>query len=312
MIAYSIFDDFSKEAINILSEAGIEVTVHPKGIARPVHDEMKAILENYDCVIIGTSQKISSDQFQNINSPKIIGTASVGIDHIQIPADKKDFIKIVNAPTANAQSVAEYTIGCALLCCKRILEGCGLYKRGLNNKKLYQKPEDLIGKTMGVIGAGNISEKIMDYAIIMGMKVFCWTRHPENHANLKEKGVTFCKNPEEIAECSDYISVNLPNVPETVNLISAGFVGKMKSSAVFISVSRLETVDFKALFEKASMFPSFYVCLDLDQSENVRNKIPELPNVIVTPHIAGGTVETRKRLFAECAQNIVRIVAEKY
>lgn len=303
MRAYSIFDDFTPEAQAILAAAGVELTVHPLGVPRPDPTQMKEILWEYNCVIIGTSQKITEDMFDGIETPRIIATASVGLDHIRVPEDKRCLVTILNTPKANAQSVAEYTMACALSCCKRLEEGKDLYLQGKDNKKLRQKPEDLLGKTIGVVGAGNISRRIMDYALFFGMQVLCWTRNPDHHRDLEERSVRFV-DLHELVRTADNISVNLPNKPETVGLISEELVSEMKPTAVFISVSRLETVDAEALFEKARENKSFYVCLDLDVNPQVVKQIPDQPNVLVTPHIAGGTVETRKRMFAELAQAV--------
>ncbi len=307
MRAYSIFDDFTKEAIDTLSFAGVELTVHPLGNPRPDHDQMRKILEEYDCAIIGTSQKITEDMFECITTPRIIATASVGLDHIKVPEEKKSLVTILNTPKANAQSVAEYTMGCALSCVKRLAEGNQLYRAGKNNKALYHKPEDLAGKTIGVVGAGNISVRIMEYARLFGMKILCWTRNPESHYELKEKGVKFV-SLEELVVTSDVISVNLPNNAGTKGIISAKLIEQMESTAIFISVSRLETIDIEALMQKACDNPSFYLCLDLDVDERVTKIMPDQANVIITPHIAGGTVETRKRMFKEVAAQIASIV----
>lgn len=303
MRAYSIFDDFTQEAIDILTRAGVELTVHPVGISRPDHDQMKAILEEYDCVIIGTSQKITEDMFERINTPRIIATASVGLDHIRVPEEKKTLVTIINTPKANAQSVAEYTMACALSCVKRLAEGNKLYRTGKDNKALYQKPEDLAGKTIGVIGAGNISVRIMEFAHLFGMKVFCWTKNPDRHNELKEKGVQFI-NLEELAAISDVISVNLPNNQGTKRIISSEVIEKFKEKAIFISISRLDTIDFEALFHKAEHSQSFYVCLDIDIDEKIVQIVPDVGNIIITPHIAGGTIQTRKRMFKEIAEQI--------
>jgi D-3-phosphoglycerate dehydrogenase len=307
MKAYSIFDDFTREALDVLTAAGAEVTVHPLGVPRPDAARMKELLREYDCVIIGTSQKITEDMFDGIETPRVIATASVGLDHIRVPEEKRGLVTILNTPKANAQSVAEYTMACALACCKRLDEGRSLYRQGKDNKKLRQKPEDLLGKTMGVIGAGNISRRIMDYAAFFGMRLLCWTRNPDHHRDLEARGVRFV-GLDELARTADFISVNLPNKPETVGLISAELVGSMKPNAVFISVSRLATIDAKALFEKARQDPGFYVCLDLDLDPELIRQIPDQPNVLVTPHIAGGTVETRKRMFAELAQALASMM----
>ena len=309
MRAYSIFDDFTSEAKAILAAAGVALTVHPFGTPRPDAAQMKQILREYDCVIIGTSQKITEDMFDGIEAPRIIGTASVGLDHIRVPEEKKDLITVLNTPKANAQSVAEYTMGCALSCCKRLAEGSVLYRGGKNNKQLYQKPEDLLGKTIGVVGAGNVSRRIMQYAAFFGMNVLCWTRRPDHHRDLEAQQVRFVDLPE-LVRSADVISVNLPNKPETVGLISAELVSQMKPNAVFISVSRLATIDAGALLSKARENQGFYVCLDLDLDADLVRQIPDRPNVLVTPHIAGGTVETRKRMFAEIAQAVAAVASK--
>ena len=131
---YTIFDDYTDEAARILRNAGTELTIHPMGKARPDAEEMKTILQEYDAVIIGTSQKITENMFDEIDTPKIIATASVGTDHISIPGDKKDMVRVVNTPLANAQSVAEYVMACALGSVKRFSEASRLYREGRNNK----------------------------------------------------------------------------------------------------------------------------------------------------------------------------------
>lgn len=311
MNIYSIFDDFDQQAIRLIRENGHALTVHPLGVPRPDHDQMKKILENHDCVIIGTSQKITEDMFENVTAPRIIATASVGLDHIRVPEEKRGLVTILNTPKANAQSVAEYTFGCALSCVKRLREGNEAYLAGRNNKTLRRKPEDLAGKTLGVIGAGNISAKIMEYGRLLGMDVLCWTRDPSRHMDLADRGVRFVEI-EELCRIADVISVNLPNNSGTAGIISGTLVSLMKDSAVFISVSRRQTVDLDALLQKAESRPDFYLCLDLDVDSCVVDKLADRPNILVTPHIAGGTVETRKRMFRELAESITQNSAAQY
>ena len=301
MKAYSIFDDFNREAIEILETSGVDLTIHPRGVPRPDEDQMKKILEKYDCVIIGTSQKIRSYMFENIEMPKIIATASVGLDHIVVPEEKKKFITIYNTPKANAQSVAEFTIGTALGCTKRLSEGADLYLEGKSNKSLEKKPEDICGKVIGVIGAGNISMKIMEYATLLGMRVIFWTAHPEKHI-LPYEYVPL----DNLVKQSDIISVNLPNNNGTKGLISADLVQKMKDNCIFISVSRLATIDIEALVEKAQANIGFYVNVDIDVDDEVVKLIQNKKHVYITPHIGGGTIETRKRMFTEIAEQIAR------
>ncbi len=308
MKIYSIFDDFGEEPVRILTGAGCQVTVHPKGVERPGSDKMKEIFEEYDGVVIGTSQKMMPDTFSNIKTPKIIGTASVGLDHIQIPEEKRSLVRVVNTPKANAQSVAEYTFASILTCKKRLIEGCMLYEKGVSNKSLLAKPEDIFGAVLGVAGAGAISEKIMEFAHFFGMRILCYTPNPQKHIDLKERFDVEFAELSQLAKSADIISVNLPNCQGTRNIISRAIIELMKGDAIFVSVSRRETVDVMALLEKAEHNPEFYVCLDLDVQDDLAKSYSFSRQILITPHIAGGTVETRKRMFREVAQNIAELV----
>lgn len=303
MRAYSIFDDFDNEAATILSTAGVELTIHPLGLPRPDDARMKQILEEYDCTIIGTSQKLKPEMFENVEGERIIATASIGTDHIRFPEDKRRNIHIINAPRGNARAVAEYTMGMALCGNRRFFEGDMLYRTKRDNKALQRKPEELFGKVLGMIGAGNTVKEITRFALFFGMRLACWTRHPEAHADLEREGVQFLKM-EELARISDIVSVNVPSLTETRGLISAEFLGEMKPESMLISVSRFDVLDFDAVIKKLHTCPSFCVALDIDMELGVVEQIQDIRNIIVTPHIAGGTVEARKRMFRELAEGI--------
>ena len=305
MRAYSIFDDFTTDAIKTLEDAGIELTMHPLGVPRPDHDQMKMILEQYDAVIIGTSQKITEDMFENISEPRIIGTASVGLDHIMVPERKKNLCTILNTPNANTQSVAEYNVGAMLMTRKRLMEGDQLYSQGLDNKKLIRKPEDIYGATIGFVGAGRISAETMKMLSVFGTKFLCYTLHPEKHSNLVEKYNLKFVTLDELAQQSDIISINVPFSESTQNLISSEIISEMKDNCTVVSVARDKVINVPALITKANNNQNFYVILDLDVIPDYIGK-NNSRNIIITPHIAGGTIETRKRMFNEIAQAISR------
>jgi len=307
MKAYTIFDDFDNDAAKIIKSAGIELTIHPKGKPRPDLQEIKTLLDNYDIIMISTAQKITSEMLNKYDSKKIIATVSIGKDHIQISDNKKDNVKIVNAPTASAVSVAEYVFGTILTHKKRIIEGNTLFSEGKDKKHLLVKPVDLYGKTIGVIGAGTISVKIIQIAIAFGMNIVCYTYHPENHPEIRDMGISFIEL-NELIKTSDIISLNMPSNDVTRNMISSEKIDLMKNDACFVSVSRLDLVDINALEKKALNNPMFTAALDVDLFSN--RSICKCKNIILTPHIAGGTVESRKRMFVEVSQNIVNCLKE--
>ncbi len=303
MKAYSIFDDFPQSAVSILEHEGVAITVHPKGKQRPDCGELKAILEEYDIVIIGTGQKMPEAMFENINTMKIIGTASIGMDHIHVPQEKKDFIYTVNAPTANRISVAEHTFALILALKKMLKSGNQTALQGLSKKAMKYTPTDLYGSVIGVVGAGGTASAVIRMAQVLGMRCICWTRNPGNHSDLQ--GVEYV-SMEQLARESDIISVNIPLTDETKGLISRKLIADMKDNAIFVSLSRAEVVDNQALFDKARKVPTFQVGLDADAEQFLGLWDNSMENVIVTPHIGGGTVQSRIRLFEEVSGNILK------
>ena len=286
MKAFSVFDDFPQSSITILRQAGIDVDLIPKGFERPSGVALKELLDTYDILFISTAQKMPEEMFDDVTTPKIIGTASSGVDHIQIPTDKQQLIKVVNATHANRSTVTEHTFAL-----------------------MSAKPIDLFGSTMGVIGAGGIASTVLRMAGCFGMKRLCWTLHPENHTDLHNEGVSFV-SLEKLLMSSDVISVNIPLSEQTRNLVNAERVSLIKNDAVFVTTSRIDVTDRKSLFDKAHQCPSFGLGMDVDAAEVCGLWSKDMSNVIVTPHIGGGTIESRVRLFNECAENVVKYAFE--
>ena len=307
MRAYSVFDDFPQSSISILRNKGVEVIVHPKGEERPKGGELKRLLDEYDILIISTAQTISEGMFKDVVTPKIIGTASSGVDHIHVPLDKCRYVKIVNAKNANRSTVTEHAFALLLALRKQLLDGRAVAAEGKSKKNMSRRPVDLLGSTIGVVGAGGIASSILRMADCWGMKRLCWTLHPENHLDLKADNVEFV-DLETLCLKSDNIVVSIPLSDRTNCLVTSSLISYMKDTAAVIVTSRLEVVDIEALFAKAKNNPLFGLAIDADAASIRDLWSIEQNNIIVTPHIAGGTVESRIRLFNECSQNVVNSI----
>ena len=305
MKAYTIFDDFPQQSIELLQQHGIDVTILPHGEERPTGEKLKILLDQYDMLFISTAQKMPAEMFSNITKPKIIATASSGIDHIQVPIDKQHLVHIANATHANRSTVTEHTFGLILTLRKQLLEGRQTAAAGKSKKTMTGKLHDLYGSTMGVIGAGGIASTVLHMARNFGMRCLCWTFNPAKHVNLEAEGVVFT-DIDTLMKESDVVSVNIPMSESTRQLIDARRVELLKDTAVFISTSRTEITDCKALFAKAVHCPTFGLGMDIDAKDVEGLWSEGMNNVIVTPHIAGGTVESRIRLFNECCENAIR------
>lgn len=308
--ACSISKSINRQAVEILRKKNINVDVW-SGENSPTHDELKRLLQIYDILIIGVKEKITKDMVSDIRSPKIIGTLSIGLDHIAKECLQSDFIDVVNCPSANTTSVAEHIFALILDASKRIQEANELVIDGKGNKKfLSSEPNDITGKTIGLIGAGNISRKVVDIASVFKMPILCYTAHPDNHVDLTEKGVKFV-GIDELLQNSDIVNVSVPLTEQTRNLISREKVSLLKENAVFINTSRTEVTDVGALVDFADKNPNSYLGLDIDIGEYSELLAKRRNNVIVTPHIAGCTDEAIKRTFVECAENIVNALEKR-
>lgn len=305
MKAYSIFNDLTEEAIKLLEKNGIKLTMLPKNEERPSGDALKKLIEEYDIILISTAQKMPSEMFENINSSRIIATASIGTDHIQIPESKKDYIKVVNAPKSNRLSVAEHTLGLIIYLLKYIGIGNKVASKGQKKTAIGYNPRELSGRTLGVIGGGGTATELIRLANLLGVKCLCYTNFVELHGHLKPY-VTFV-DLQTLFKESDIVSVNLPLTNETEGMVTKELIDSMKPDGIFVSVCRAELVDNKALFDRAKRDPNFRVGLDLDADKVYGMWDDSMNNVVVTPHIAGGTVEARQKLFLEVVENVVAI-----
>jgi len=304
MKAFSVFDDLPSSCVEMLESQGVEVTLLPHGEERPQGDALQQLFYAYDILFISTAQKMPESMFDGIETRKVIATASSGTDHIHVPEAKKHLVRIANATHANRSTVAEHTFALALLLRKHLLEGRQTAFEGLPKKAMSAKPVDLFGSTLGVVGAGGIATAVLNLGKGFGMRRLCWTFHPDHHGDLVDDGVEMV-SLDALLQLADVISVNIPLSEATSELLDARRISLLKDTAVLISTSRPEVIDNAALLRRASLCPSFCVGLDYDAKSVVGQWTTDMLNVIVTPHIAGGTIESRRRLFEECTQNVV-------
>lgn len=304
MKVYSIIGDYSKDAIEILEKNGIDVTITDTNKEFSTEEIVK-LLQEYDCLIIGVRTKISKDILERIKTPKIIATLSIGLDHIDSEVIHSDIVKVINVRKSIAHSVAEHIFSLILALSKRICESNDLVINGNGDRKLiHDKAEDIYGKTLGLIGAGNITKEVIKIASVFGMKMICYTKHPEKHNDFLDYGVEF-KSLDDVLSESDIVNVSIPLNEETTKIISKEKLNLMRESAIFINTSRADVVDMCGLFEKVDNNKKFYVGLDIDCDEY--QDLLSIPrnNVIVTPHIAGITKQAIDKMDLEIAESLI-------
>jgi len=296
MTAYLSFP-IKATALAKLRTAGITVTVNPNK-DRPKGADLAKIIQNYDIIMIGVAQTLTKDMLAKITSPKIIATMSIGLDHIDPAFLLSSHVRIANIKYANATSVAEHIFALTLALSHRLTDPA------THRNDLYERTADISGKTIGFIGAGNITREAMRFATAFGMRILCHTRNPREHRDLNADFVTL----DELLKQSDIINISLPLNKQTHGVITKQKIALMKPTAIFINTARAELVDINALVARADKTPTFYVGLDIDLDEHKNLFKKPRRNVIVTPHTAGISKEAIDRMDDEIVAEILNLI----
>lgn len=262
----------------------------------PSNKELKKIINENDILIIGIKIHITKEIILNINKPKIIATFSIGLDHIDEEVIKNPFIKIIHLKNANTISVAEHIFTLILALNKRILE---------NNINII--PEDINNKTLGLIGAGNITKEVIKIAKAFQLNIICYTPHPNKHKSLKDINlVSF----DRVLKESDIINISIPLKEDTRNLISKKELNQMKNNATLINTSRRDIINMNDLLYHLDTHKNFYAGLDIDIDKNDKNLTKSRHNLIITPHTAGTTLQAKERMLKEIINSILKEISK--
>jgi len=247
---------------------------------------------------------------------EIIITTSVGTDHIDLVYCKKMGIKVINFPGFNARSVAEMAFANLITLLRRIPLAQQHVKSGGWKYEPFEG-EELAGKNFGIIGAGNIGQELIKIGQGMGMDIFCNTNHPSPSRAKKLKIGKFYSF-DEVLQKADFIALAVPATAETENLIDAKALKKMKNSAYLINVSRYKVVDAlalaKALYRKEIAGAALDVIgpepYNLKDDNLLIQEMVNLPNVILTPHIAWNTKEASERLGERLVEKMIEVIKD--
>lgn len=297
-------------AEEMLRAAGYEVTVSAKeGVL--TRDELKAALaeKEYDAVASLLTDAIDADMIAAMPaSVKVIANYAVGYNNIDLSAAHARGIVVTNTPEVLSATVAEHTIALILALASRIAEGDRFVREGkfVGWDPLLLLGSDIKGKTFGLIGAGRIGS---DVAGILhegfGMKVL-YSDVKKNEALEVVCSAKFCETHEEVLRGADIVSLHVPLLPTTKHLINAERLALMKQTALLINTSRGPVVDEHALAAALTNKVIHGAALDVFEFEpKVTAELLDLPNVVVTPHIASATEETRSKMAEMVASNII-------
>jgi D-3-phosphoglycerate dehydrogenase / 2-oxoglutarate reductase len=292
-----IADDMSKKAVEILSKAGF--TVEVKTGMKP--EELAAVIGEYNGIGIRSASKITAAILADPGKLKIIGRAGVGVDNIDVKAATEKGVLVINTPQGNAAAAAELAIGLMFSLARKIPQAAASMKQGIWEKKKYMGSE-IAGKTLGVIGLGNIGRQAAERGVGLKMNVIGYDPFPPKSLPAGVKQVSL----DELVAQADYITLHVPATAETKGLFDAARIAKMKKGACLINCARGGIVDENAVLEALKSGQLGGAALDVFAKEPPEpSPLFAEENLVAVPHLGASTKEAQEKVAIEMAEVFV-------
>ena len=268
--------------------------------------ELKRMLSGVHMLGIRSRTQLTAEVLEAADRLMVVGCFSVGTNQVDLDAARRLGIPVFNAPYSNTRSVAELTIAEAVMLFRRIFPRSVSAHAGGWDKSASGSHE-LRGKTLGIVGYGNIGSQLSNLAEAMGMRVIYFDLTDKlRHGNTEP-----VESLEQLLAMSDVVSLHVPETPATANMIGERQIRQMKDGAHLINNSRGTVVDLDALAHALRDGKLAGAAVDVFPVEPASNADPfvsplqGLPNVILTPHIGGSTEEAQDRIGGEVARKLI-------
>ncbi len=300
-----IADKFEKVGIDGLKDLGCTVVSEPEVKADALPELMRKVDPH---ILIVRSKKVNGDTLRAGAALTLVIRAGAGIDTIDVNAASDLGVFVSNCPGKNSIAVAELVLGLLLACDRRIPDQVAELRQNKWNKASYSKARGLYGRTLGIVGLGQIGREVALRARAFGMRVVAWSRSL-THEEANRLGIAYAQTPLDVARDSDAVTIHVAANAETKNLVNAEFLGAMKPGAYLINTSRGSVVDEAAL-QQAARDKGIRVGLDVFQNEpaggagEFSTPLAQSPGVYGTHHVGASTEQAQVAI----AHEVIRIV----
>ena len=274
-----------------------------------------ALKEFQPTILVVRSTKVQQPHLDANPSLELIIRAGAGFDTIDVAYASKKGVFVANCPGKNSTAVAELAMGMILNVDRRLADGVALLREGKWRKATFASCLGLKGRTLGVIGFGNIGRLIADRAKAFEMKIAAADPFltPEG---AKAAGVQYCATNDELLAVSDIITLHVPALPSTKGMVNAEFLGKMKKNGVLLNTSRGDIINEADLIAHLDANPDFYYACDVYQGEpstgsadDFQHKLAQHPRVYGTHHIGASTKQAEAAIGEESVRIIKKFAA---
>jgi D-3-phosphoglycerate dehydrogenase len=300
-----IADKFETVGIDGLKELGCTVVSEPDVKA----DALPALIQKVDPkILIVRSKKVNAEALRAGTALTLVIRAGAGIDTIAVDAASDLGVFVSNCPGKNSIAVAELVLGLLLACDRRIPDQVVELRQGKWNKAEYSKARGLYGRTLGIVGLGQIGREVAHRARAFGMRVIAWSRNL-THDEAEGLGLVYAQTPLDVARHADAITINVAANAETKHLVNAEFLAAMRPGAYLINTARGSVVDEAAL-QEAVRSKGIRAGLDVFQNEpaggtgEFATAIAQVTGVYGTHHVGASTDQAQVAI----AHEVIRIV----
>ncbi|MBM3569594.1 MAG: phosphoglycerate dehydrogenase [Alphaproteobacteria bacterium] len=293
-----ISDELSPRAVEIFAERGVAVDNRP-GLKA---DALLQFVGDYDGLAIRSATKVTAEVLTAGRKLRVVGRAGIGVDNVDLPAASQRGVVVMNTPYGNAITTAEHAIALMLALARQIPQANASTQAGKWEKTRFMGVE-LDGKTLGVIGCGNVGSIVVDRAIGLKMRVLVYDPFlaSERAAAMGARKAEL----DELLAKADFVTLHTPMTEQTKGMIDARAIAKMRDGARIVNCARgglVVEADLRAALDSGKLAGA---ALDVFSEEPARaNALFGHPNVICTPHLGASTVEAQEKVAAQIAEQM--------
>ncbi len=298
MVKVLISDRMSPKAAEVFKKHGIEVD-EKVGLSKT---ELAACIDQYDGLAVRSSTKVSAGLIAKGAKLRVIGRAGIGVDNIDVDAATENGVMVMNTPYGNSITTAEHTIAMMLAMARSIPAADASTRQGKWEKSKFMGVE-VSGKTLGIIGCGNIGAIVADLAQGLHMKVIGYDPYlsPERAKDLNIDKVKL----DRLFKRADFVSLHVPLTDVTRNIIDAAAIAKMKDGVRIINCARGGLVHEPSLRKALIKGKVAGAAVDVFAKEPATdNKLFEAPNLVATPHLGAATTEAQVNVAVQIAEQM--------
>jgi D-3-phosphoglycerate dehydrogenase len=299
-----ISDKMSNKVEDVLKSKSIDYDI--KTGLEP--NELKSIIDDYDGILIRSATKLTSDILENCSNLKVIGRAGVGVDNVDIEVATKNKILVMNTPLGNLEATAELTVGLMFSLYRHIHLANSSTHEGKWEKSKFMGTE-LKGKTLGIVGFGNIGQRVAEICNVIGMRILTNSNSASDDVlkSLSAKKVS----TEELLSSSDVLSLHTKLNDHTSNMLNKETIATMKKSSVIINCARGGLINESDLKDALNNDVIAGAAIDVYETEPAtENVMFGAKNLLLTPHLGASSKEAQSNVAIDVANQVADFLKE--